>query len=252
MVSDEARREARRALERRLLQERALFAGAVAAFAAALYLDLTVSAAYDILVYALIALCGLTGAGYDGAREGLKDLELIAGLLEREGAGARITRVPFFSRGHYELWFEAPGPAGSKRFGLSFANSLLFREKRSLYVLILPLPSGKYMLGADRPRKPFTETGIGGPLEGKTVEYYLWRPSRGASPAWHLLVYASPGRPMDLGGLVELRQRAEQLAEKLVREGGDAVAWGTKEAFRKPEAAEIPPNSVARLQEPRL
>src|SRR6266568_1990020 len=103
MVAKEAREEARRALERRLLQERALFAGALAAFFSALYLDLNVYPSYDLLVYALIALCGLTGAGLDGAREGLKDLELIAGFLEHEGAGARITRVPFWSRGHYEL-----------------------------------------------------------------------------------------------------------------------------------------------------
>src|SRR3990172_8656512 len=120
MASDAARREARRALEGRLLQERALFAGSVATFAVFLYLDLTGTPGMEPFVYALIAASGLTGAGYDGAREALKDLDLIAGLLEREGPGARIARVPFWSRGHFELWLEVPAPGAPRRYGISF------------------------------------------------------------------------------------------------------------------------------------
>lgn len=251
MRSDEARREARRALEGRLVQERALFAGCVAAFVAALWLNLTVSSSYDPLVWALIALCGLTGAGLDGAREGLKDLGLLAGLLEQEGPGARIVRVPFWSKGHYEVWIETPAPGGSRRLGLSFANSLIFREKRSRYLLMLPLPPGKHLLEGLQPRDPFRETGTGGSLEGKSIEYWLWRPVKGRSAEWRLLVFVEPGRPIDLAGLQDLRRRGEEMAGKIVAAGASAVAWGTSERFTKMSAADIPPESRAELRDPR-
>lgn len=250
MVSDAARHEARRALEGRLLQERALFAGAVTAFAIFLYLDLTGTPSLEPFVYALIAASGLTGAGLDGAREALKDIDLIAGLLEREGPGARISRVPFWSRGHFELWFEVPALGAPKRYGISFANSLVWRDKRSLYLFMIPLPAGKHLLEPPLPRHPYTEMGTGGSLEGKTIEYYLYKPRRGADPAWRLLVYLRPGRPLDLPGLLEVKHRGEEMAARIAKEGAGAVSWGTSEKFRPTGAADVPEDSRAILRDP--
>ncbi len=249
MVSDASRREARRALEGRLLQERALFAGSVTAFALFLYLDLNGSPGLEPFVYALIAASGLTGAGYDGAREALKDLDLIAGLLEHEGPGTRIARVPFWSRGHFELWLEVPAPGAAKRYGISFANSLLYREKRSLYLFMIPVPAGKHLLEPALPRQPYTEMGTGGSLEGKTLEYYLYKPRRGADPSWRLLLYLKPGRPLDLPGLLEVKHRGEEMAGRIAKDGAGAVPWGTAEKFRAVEALEVAPEGEVRLRQ---
>jgi hypothetical protein len=250
MPSNEAKREARRALEGRLLQERALFAGCLTAFAFALYLDISVSTFYDPFVFVLVALSGLTGAGLDGAREGLKDLDLLGGLLDHEGVGARIVRVPFWSRGHYEVWIETPAPGGSRRLGLSFANSLLFREKKSRYLLMFPLAPGKHLLEKFQPKVPYTQTGTGGSLQGKSIEFWLWRPVKGPSAEWRLLMFVAPGRPIDLPGLLDLKRRGEELAEKIAREGARAVPWGTGERFEAMTADEIPAQSRAELREP--
>ena len=250
MPSAEAQREARRALERRLLQERALFAGSFSAFIVTLYLDLQGATFLDPAVYFLIAACGLTGAGLDGAREGLKDIGLLAGILEHGGAGSKVARVPFWSRGHYEVWFESPSPVGARKFGLSFANSLFFREKKSRYLLMVPLEPGKHVLDGIRPREPYRETGTGGALEGKALEYWLSGPSRGHGLEWHLALFVSPGRPLDLGGALELKRRAEAMAERITKEGAGAVQWGANEKFRALAAEEVPEGSTAQLREP--
>lgn len=249
MASDAARREARRALEGRLLQERALFAGSVTAFALFLYFDLTGSPGLEPFVYALIAASGLTGAGFDGAREALKDIDLIAGLLEHDGPGTRISRVPFWSRGHFELWLEVPAPGAPTRYGFSFANSLLYREKRSLYLFMVPVAAGKHLLEGPLPRKPYMEMGTGGSLEGKTLEYYLYKPRRGPDASWRLLLYLKPGRPIDLAGFLEAKHRAQEMAARIASAGAGAVPWGTSERFRPVEAQEIPPSGKVTLRE---
>jgi len=251
MASEGAKREARRALEGRLLQERALFAGCLTAFALTLYLDIAGSTAYDPFVFLFVALSGLTGAGLDGAREGLKDLDLLAGLLDHEGAGARIVRVPFWSRGHYEVWVETPAPGGPRRFGLSFANSLVFREKKSRYLLMFPLGPGKHLLEKFQPKEPYRQMGTGGSLQGKSIEFWLWRPIKGPSAEWRLLLYVAPGRPIDLPGLLDLRRRGEEMAEKIAREGARGVPWGTAERFDATAPEDIPAESRAQLREPR-
>jgi hypothetical protein len=249
MSKEEAKREARRALEGRLLQERALFAGCLTAFVVALYLDASVSVAFDPFVFLFVALSGLTGAGLDGAREGLKDLDLLAGLLEHEGPGARIARVPFWSKGHYEVWIETPSPGAPRRFGISFANSLVFREKRSRYLLMFPLAPGKHLFEKFQPKVPYTQTGTGGSLEGKSIEFWLWRPVKGPSAEWRLLEYVAPGRPIDLAGMLDLKRRGEELAERIAREGARAVPWGTAERFEAMTADQIPAGSRAELRE---
>jgi hypothetical protein len=249
MGASEALREARRALEGRLMQERALFGGCLAAFAAALWLDMQGASYLDPLVYLLVALCGLTGAGLDGAREGLKDIGLLAGLLEHEGVGARIARVPFWSRGHYEVWFETPRPGGARAFGLSFANSLLYREKRSRYLFMFPLEPGRHVLEGTRPREPYRETGTGGTLEGKEIEYWLAGPPKGRGLVWRLALYAFPGRPLDLAGALELKRRGEAMAEAISKSGAGAVQWGARERFRPLAPEEVPGASRVALRE---
>ncbi len=242
-------KEARRALEGRLLQERALFSGCVAAFLVALYLDIGGATSLDPAVYLLIALCGLTGAGLDGAREGLKDIDLLAALLEHEGAGSRISRVPFWSRGHYEVWFETAAPGAPKRFGVSFANSLIFREKKSRYMFMFPVAPGKQVLEDIHPRDPYRQTGTGGSLQGKALEYWLGGPAKGRGLEWRLLIYAAPGRPLDAQGALELRRRGEAMAERISKSGVGSVPWGTSEKFRALAADEVPEDSRVQLRE---
>lgn len=251
MASEGAVREARRALEGRLLQERALFGGALAAFAVALVLDLQGNTSLDPVVYGLIAACGLTGAGFDGAREGLKDIPILAGLIDHEGTGARIARVPFWSRGHYEVWFETPAPGAPRRFGLSFANHLLKRDRGSRYLFMFPVMPGKHVLEDIRPRDPYVETGTGGALEGKKIEWWLGGPYKGRGLVWRLVAYVTPGRPLDAAGAIELRRRGEAMAEAISKTGARAVPWGTSEKFRPQSPDEVPVASRVELRDRR-
>ncbi len=188
------------------------------------------------------------GAGYEGAREALRDFDLIAGLLEREGAGARIARMPFFMRGHYEIEFEAPDPAGPRRFSLSFANAVLKGARGSVFLISVPLPGGAPPgQGKAVPQRPYVEMSTSGAAEGKRLEYVLWAPRRGGPREWRLLLCVKPGRPMDLDALVDFRGRAGQMAAKISREGVGAVPWGKQERFRRPTAAEMPEESRVQL-----
>jgi hypothetical protein len=243
MVSEEARARARTAIERRLVRERAFFLGALAAFLTALVLDLNGAGAFDPLLFVLIVVAGLTGAGYDGAREALKDLDLLAGFLESLGPDATLEPVPFFTRGHYELWFTQPSALGARRLGISFANSLLAPARKSRYLLMVPLPPGVHDKEPSPPRKPVTETGTGGLLEGRTIDYYLWSPRRGGPKQWRVLVFLQPGRPLDVMALRELATKGQSLATKIAAEGAQAVPWGSSERFERPRAEDIPPDS---------
>lgn len=234
MAGEGTRERARRVVERRLVWERSGFLGLIAAFVVALFSDPTPDTAGMLLLMALIVCAALVGAGYDGAREAVADLGLIAGLIDRSGPGARIERMPFWMRGHYEVWFEAPGAGGVSRFGLSFANSLLFGARRSLYLVTVPVPPGKANPSAwAEPRAPLKEALVSRPGREKAVEIFLRRARGGGG--WQVRTFLRPGRPVDVETLWDVKQRAVAVAQAVAREGPGAVAWGTSERFRPPD-----------------
>ena len=251
VVSQEVHRATRAAIERRLALERAGFFGLLAVFFALLFAGGTGDPAANPLLWVLILIVAVVGAGYEGAREALRDLDLIAGLLEREGAGARVAGMPFFMRGHYEIEFEAPAPAGPRRFSLSFANAVLKGARGSVFLISVPLPGGAPPgEGTPAPQPPYIEMATSGAAEGKRLEYVLWAPRRGGPREWRLLLYVKPGRPMDVEALADFRGRAGQMAAKISREGVGAIPWGKQERFRKPTAQEMPEGGRVQLVQP--
>lgn len=238
----------RQVVERRLVWERSAFLGLLAAFVVVLFSDTTPDAAMSALILALVVCAAQVGAGYDGAREAVADVGLIAGLVQRAGAGARVERMPFWMRGHYELWVRTPGPDGGQRFGLSFANSLLAGARRSVYMVAVPVPGGASAPASwAEPRAPLRERLVAVPGSEKTVEFFMRR-ARGGD--WLVRSFVRPGRPVDAATLWEVKQRAAALAEAVAREGPGAVAWGTTERFVPPgQVGAGEPGSVA-LREP--
>lgn len=254
MVSPDILRETRAAIERRLVRERMAFFGMLAAFFAVLALDLSGQVALDPLVYILIIGVALTGAGYDGAREAVRDLELVAGFLEHEGPGARIAKMPFFMRGHYEIWFEVPSALGPRTLRLMFANSLFLPKTKNLYSVVAPVPPGegeRSLRRQDLRLPPYQEDGVGGLLEGRRIVHTLGAQRAGAGGRFSMMVFVRPGRPMDLATLLELRRRAEDAAEKIAEKGRDAIPWGRVQRFHKPKAEEIAEESRVKLAEGR-
>jgi len=244
-----ARARARRVIERRLAFERAAFLGLLAGFLAALFVDPSPPAEGIVLLLAFAALVAVVGAGYDGSREAVRDIDLLADTLERAGPGARIGRLPFMMRGHYEVWFDIPAASGPARFGLSFANSLISGARRSFYVLTVPVPAGAADTGKwAEPPKPLREALVSGAGLDKSVEIFLRRP-RGRSAPWQVRLFVRPGRPLTADALWQLRQRAAYVAEAVARDGPAAVAWGASERFLPPEVLEPGAAGSAPLRE---
>ncbi len=248
MTNEGDRALTRGVIERRLAWERAAFLGLLAAFLVLLFLDPTPPPEGVAGLLGLAAVVALVGAGFDGAREAVHDLDLLAGLLERAGPGARVERMPFWMRGHYEIWFDAPSAAGPNAFGVSFANSLFFGAKRSVYLLMVPVAGA----GQDRwaePRLPLKEALVSGEGRDKALEYFLRR-GRGKAGGWQVRLFVRPGRPMTAGNLWDLKQRAVSVAEAVAREGPSAVAWGRTERFRPPDPVEAGSGGSVALREP--
>jgi hypothetical protein len=238
MTESRERRQAIDTIRSRIWFEAGVALACVSAFFVALWQELGGTPGADIAVVLFIILSGITVAGFDGAREALRDAPLIADLVEREGAGARVEPLPFFMKGHYEAWISSTGAGGTSRFGFSFANSLLFGDKKSVYMLIVPLSKGRQSQAPARQPPTYRETGIGGTLEGREIEFAL-RPPRSRRPEWRIVVFLRPGRPITTEGLVYLVQRARAMGEAVARDGVGSVPWGTREKFRKLGPEEI-------------